>query len=158
MECGKLYLKVCEYCGAEFRTKCDRAKFCSGRCKSAAANQKRRRPKICAGCGAEFFCDIHMRAAKYCPECRAKAKKHCPICGAELPKWCKIYCSEECARESRRREYAEALSTGKDTLSTVKKPLEHGCDLVSIAKAALEHHMTYGKYVEMLEKAHEHGV
>ena len=39
-----------------------------------------------------------------------------------------------------------------------RKSLEHGCDLVSIAKAALEHHMTYGKYVEMLEKTHEHGV
>lgn len=42
--------------------------------------------------------------------------------------------------------------------STAKKPLEHGCDLESMVKAALEHHMTYGKYVEMLEKAHEHGV
>lgn len=43
------------------------------------------------------------------------------------------------------------------TASTNENLLSTGHDLASMAKAALEHHMTYGKYIEMLEKAREHG-
>lgn len=43
-----------------------------------------------------------------------------------------------------------------ELVSTNEKLLSTGRDLVSMAKAAREHGMTYGKYLEMLEKQGEH--
>lgn len=93
---------------------------------------------------------------------KEKEKQYCVVCGAELPPRRRKYCDDRCY------DIAHGLSTEKIPLSTEKKPmstkeelLSTGRDLVSMAKEAFEHHMNYGRYVEMLElkkkKEVEHG-
>lgn len=153
---GVLEAKACIRCGKEFYTmRSSTARFCSGKCRRMYRHEQKE--LHCVVCGAP----IPYGKQVYCSnECYKKAivdlKRRkggvCIECGAPLPPRKSKYCSKKCERKHIRG----ALKPQKP-MSTVKKPLEHGCDLASMVKAALEHHMTYGKYVEMLEKAREHG-
>lgn len=157
---GVLEAKACIHCGKEFYAlRSSTARFCSGKCRRMYRHEQKE--LHCKVCGAP----IPYGKQVYCSnECYKKAiidlKKRnggvCIECGAPLPPRKSKYCSKKCERKHIRGTLKPQKPLS--TVSTAKKPFEHGCDLVSIAKAALEHHMTYGKYVEMLEKAHEHGV
>lgn len=156
---GVLEAKACIYCGKEFYAlRSSTARFCGGKCRRMYWHEQKE--LHCVVCGAP----IPYGKQVYCSnECYKKAiidlKKRnggvCIECGAPLPPRKSKYCSKKCERKHIR----DALKPQKplSTVSTAEKPLEHGCDLASMVKAALEHHMTYGKYVEMLEKAREHG-
>ena len=156
---GVLEAKACIRCGKEFYTmRSSTARFCSGKCRRMYRHEQKE--LHCVVCGAP----IPYGKQTYCSnECYKKAiidlKRRnsgvCIECGAPLPSRKGKYCSKKCERKHIR----DALKPQKplSTVSTAKKTLEHGCDLESMVKAALEHHMTYGKYVEMLEKAREHG-
>lgn len=156
---GVLEAKACIRCGKEFYTmRSSTARFCGGKCRRMYRHEQKE--LHCVVCGAP----IPYGKQVYCSnECYKKAiidlKKRnggvCIECGAPLPPRKSKYCSKKCERKHIR----DALKPQKplSTVSTAEKPLEHGCDLASMVKAALEHHMTYGKYVEMLEKAREHG-
>lgn len=170
-------VRNCKRCGKEFEPKMCRQIFCCEECKDRFYYEERwsHRRVICKGCGREFSPEVGQNAVKYCPEC-AKAlgkirKRFCVVCGKQIVSSYARYCSDECKKEARRRadkalreRLAEekALSTA---LSTEDKSREHretllstGKDLATMAREALEHGMTYGKYIEMLEKRLEHGV
>ena len=192
---GKLYLKVCEYCGKNYYSGSSQGKYCCEVHRRKDAADKSRHIRVCEKCGKKFTITGGRSRARYCVDCQpeyhkknevcvicgtplpknrgkyccdecykkavqsgcVKPKKeervkYCIMCGAPLPKGREKYCSDKCCRDYKYGKLPLSM------MSTAKKPLEHGYDLVSIAKAALEHHMTYGKYVEMLEKAHKHGV
>lgn len=72
--------------------------------------------------------------------------KTCLQCGAPLPPGRRKYCSDACAWKY--NYGSEPVSTA----STAKKPLSKGHDLASVLKAAREHGLSYGKYIEMLKK------
>ena len=156
---GVLEVKACKYCGEEFYTlHSSTAKFCGDRCRRMYWHEQKK--LHCEVCGAP----IPYGKQVYCSdECYKRAiidlKRRkggvCIECGAALPPRKSKYCSKECEQAHNRG----ALKPQKplSTVSTNEKLLSTGHDLASIAKAALEHHMTYGKYIEMLEKAREHG-
>lgn len=156
---GVLEVKACKYCGEEFYTlHSSTAKFCGDRCRRMYWHEQKK--LHCEVCGAP----IPYGKQVYCSdECYKRAiidlKRRkggvCIECGAALPPRKSKYCSKKCEREHNRG----ALKPQKplSTVSTNENLLSTGHDLASIAKAALEHHMTYGKYIEMLEKAREHG-
>lgn len=153
---GVLEVKACKYCGEEFCTlHSSTAKFCGDRCRRMYWHeQKKLRCEVCGApipYGKQVYCsdECYKRAII---DLKRRKGGVCIECGAALPPRKSKYCSKECEQAHNR----DALKSQKP-LSTAKKPLEHGCDLASMAKAALEHHMTYGKYIEMLEKAREHG-
>lgn len=156
---GVLEVKACKYCGEEFHTlHSSTAEFCGDRCRRMYWHEQKK--LHCEVCGAP----IPYGKQVYCSdECYKKAiadlKRRkggvCIECGAALPPRKSKYCSKKCEQAHNRG----ALKSQKllSTVSTNENLLSTGHDLASMAKAALEHHMTYGKYIEMLEKAHEHG-
>lgn len=90
---------------------------------------------ICVVCGKSF---ISKAAGKYCSdECRKKAKLD--RYKAYRKRFCKDFYEDD------------DLSTQEKTLSTNEKLLSTGRDIWSMVNAALEHHMSYGKYIEWLE-------
>lgn len=113
--------------------------------------------KKCFICGKP----LPFNHKKYCSnECyiegtkraRRERKPHnCIICGKSLPDFKKKYCSEQCRKKS-----IGLAAKDLSTANTGKKALSTERDLSSMVKAALEHHMSYGKYIEMLEKQNEH--
>lgn len=155
---GVLEVKACKYCGEEFYALCSStAKFCGDRCRRMYWHEQKK--LHCEVCGAPipYGKQIYCSDACYKKAIDLKRRKGgvCIECGAALPPRKSKYCSKKCERAHTRG----ALKPQKplSTVSTNENLLSTGHDLASIAKAALEHHMTYGKYIEMLEKAHEHG-
>lgn len=151
----KSFTKKCPFCGKKFITQYEQKKFCCSKCKSNFASRKARKErceKICARCGKRFSTK-KRHAAKFCVDCsRKREKKFCEFCNKELPKGRSKYCSDECCKKSKRKFIPE-----EERISTNERLLSTGYDISSIVKAALEHHMSYGKYIEMLERQNEHG-
>lgn len=148
---GEVKVKQCAYCGGEFYAKNANKRYCSERCRQMWLHQQK--DLRCEVCGKP----IPFGKRTYCSDkCRIKAAAMskrkptgtCVQCGAPLPPGRRKFCSKKC--ELRYNFGAQkSVSTNKTLLST-------GQDLVSMAKAAREHGMTYGKYLEMIEKQDEH--
>ena len=151
----KSFIKKCPFCGEKFITQYEQKKFCCLKCKNAFNSRKARKErceKICARCGKRFSTK-KRHSAKFCVDCSGEMKKRfCAFCNKELPKGRVKYCSDECCRKNKQKFIFE-----EEKISTNEKLLSIGKDINSIVKSALEHHMSYGKYVEMLEKQTEHG-
>lgn len=167
----------CKRCGKEFAPKMAKQIFCCMECKNKFYYEEQRTiiTRRCATCGETFYPQRGQNAAKYCPKCAEaegiKRKRFCPICGTLILSSYARYCCDECKKEARRRadraqreQLAQEKKSFEHGLSTENKPLEHrkkllstGKDLATMVREALEHGMTYGKYVEMLEKGLEHG-
>lgn len=148
---GKEHEAICVVCGKSFISKAA-GKYCSDECRKKASKERfsasyvprerKGHEAICAVCGKSF---IAHSSGKYCSdECRKKAKLD----------------QQKAYRKRFRKDFYEdddlstdeiLLSTQEKTASTNEKLLSTGRDLWSIAKAAFEHGMTYGKYVEALE-------
>ena len=74
-------------------------------------------------------------------------EKECECCGKKFVRIGRkqIYCTPECREEVNR-------STAKERRKNKPKPKKKKiCDLIDLNRQALEHGMSYGKYVAMLE-------
>lgn len=99
-----MYLKVCEQCGARFKTENKKRKFCSSKC--AHESQMKRVYRICEFCGKTYFVRESQknRKKKFCSkECRRKAltiEKVCEECGKKFTvlryRKSQKYCSRKC--------------------------------------------------------------
>lgn len=156
---GAVKQKQCAYCGGEFYAKNATAKYCCDKCRRMYGHEQRK--LHCEVCGAPVpygrstYCSekCHLKAAN---EKRLRTRgKMCEQCGKPLPPHKKRFCSGKCAQKYN-YSVPKPLSTSLSTVSTNEKLLSTGRDLVSMAKAAREHGMSYGKYLEMLEKQGEH--
>lgn len=150
---GVLEAKACIRCGKEFYTlRSSTARFCGGKCgRMYRHEQKELRCEVCGApipYGKQVYCSDECYK-KAVIDLKRRNDGVCIECGAPLPPRKSKYCSKKCERKHIR----DALKPQKtlSTVSTAEKPLEHGCDLASMVKAALEHHMSYGKYIEWLE-------
>ena len=145
-------IKKCLYCGKKFKSENKNQLYCSYDCRLQAMYKRNREkyvPKerkgheaICEICGKSF---IAHASGKYCSdECRKKAKLE--WFKAHKKRFCKDFYEDDDLSTDE-----ILLSTQEKTVSTNEKLLSTGRDLWSIAKAAFEHGMTYGKFVEALE-------
>ena len=137
---GREHEAICVVCGKSFISKAS-GKYCSDECRKSAKKERysasyvpkerKGHEAICEICGKSFITHAH---GKYCSdECRNKAKHD----------YFKTY---------KNRFYEDDdLSTQEKTVSTNEKLLSTGRDIWSMVNAALEHHMSYGKYIEWLE-------
>ena len=148
---GKEHEAICVVCGKSFIAKAA-GKYCSDECRKKASKERysasyvprerKGHEAICAVCGKSF---IAHASGKYCSdECRKKAKLE--WFKAHKKRFCKDFYEDDDLSTDE-----ILLSTQEKTASTNEKLLSTGRDLWSIAKAAFEHGMTYGKYVEALE-------
>ena len=141
---GREHEEICVVCGKSFISKAA-GKYCSDECRKKAKKERysasyvpkerKGHEAICEICGKSF---IAHASGKFCSdECRKKAK---------LDRF-KAY------RKRFRKDFYEDddLSMQEKTVSTNEKLLSTGHDISSMVKAALEHHMSYGKYIEWLE-------
>lgn len=140
----KLY---CPICGEEFTRKKWNKKYCSSICarkghylKHKDARQKKE--AICPVCGKSFQRNGN---GKCCSEkclniIKGKKERACGVCGKSfVPTHENIkFCSEECRKKKSYRK-KPAVEVKKTTLN-------------EIAALARKHGMSYGKYVEALER------
>lgn len=113
---------ICEHCGQEFNVnyKSQKRRFCSKTCAISHRWQSVARKKIiyvCEVCGKEFsvnLCDHRIKEGKkikYCSKkCAGEGSKtgkivKCENCGKEFYTTRNRFCSVECAREHRRKNY-----------------------------------------------------
>ncbi len=77
--------------------------------------------------------------------------KRCRFCGKIFmtePKSRELFCSEECSEKAAyAKKITRCAKLGEDEEKTVKKKKRKETALHRIAREALEHGMTYGKYV-----------
>lgn len=135
-------MKICEYCGKEFKPKQERSKYCSRECSIRGFYQSKPKgaTKTCTWCGKEFYAE--HRGIKYCsPSCRQKAAdkqqdesnkrrkkaehkpKACLHCGKEfIPKDKRQkYCSKECSIIHNRLIYQSQAEERKKAREEMKK-------------------------------------
>ena len=144
--------RSCPICGEEFLTKRPDKIYCSSICakKGHYLKQKERREKtegICPTCGEKFQRDGN---GKFCSErCeklfKGKTERTCGVCGKKFfPTHQHIaFCSDEC-----RKKKKNILDRNRRP-KPEKKP---GTSISEIVKEATARGMTYGKYVEAMEK------
>ena len=141
---GREHEAICVVCGKSFISKAS-GKYCSDECRKKAKKERysasyvpkerKGHEAICEICGKSF---IAHASGKYCSdECRNKAKHD--WFKAHEKRFCKDFYEDD------------DLSTQEKTVSTNEKLLSTGRDIWSMVNAALEHHMSYGKYIEWLE-------
>lgn len=172
MICG---MRKCSYCGKEFLATTGNRKYCSKECQTKAQierqmaaywkKKEKKEPaaKKCAFCGGEFM-PKNERRVYCCEECTKKAQKKkslqhkvCARCGKEFEAHSALtkYCSDECRRA--------AIAECKRKRGQKEEAKENGAAALNrLAREAVEHHMSYGKYIEWLENGtkgeHENGV
>ena len=118
-------MAICEYCGAEYKQRQNRSRFCSRKCQIRGYYQDNKKSpaiiKNCAWCGNEFEAK-HNRikyCSAYCSEksadqqrainaekCKAKRQpKKCVYCGEEfIPNSNKqMFCSKSCSSKHNRK-------------------------------------------------------
>lgn len=143
--------RSCPICGEEFLTKRPDKIYCSSICakKGHYLKQKERREKtegICPVCGEKFQRDGTTKCcSKNCEQIlRGKTERTCGVCGKKFfPTHQHIaFCSDECRKK---KKYPRS----EPKTETRKKP---GTSISEIVKEATARGMTYGKYVEALEK------
>ena len=151
------YMKVCRICGKKFETADGRRAFCCGKCanewEALRLKRKGKKTLFCAECGKPF--ERNSPSQKFCSEeCAKKAQKRKPM-QHKVCAWCgkafetsgilTKYCSDECRRA--------ALAEHKRKHKRKEEAKEKGAAALNrLAREALEHHMSYGKYIEWLEK------
>lgn len=140
--------QICPVCGEEFFRKTSKKIYCSGICarKAHYLKQKERRNKveaICPGCGKKFQRSGNGRCcSERCENIfRGKEEKICGFCGKKFfpTKENKAFCSEDCRKKKNYYKPKNPEKTKKTSIS-------------EIVKAAMARGMSYGKYVEALEK------
>lgn len=148
---GREHEAICVVCGKSFISKAA-GKYCSDECRKKAkkemdiarryfSKETKGHEEICEICGKSFIAHSN---GKYCSdECRKKAKLE--WYKAHKKRFCKDFYEDD------------DLSTEEKTVSTNEKLLSTGRDIWSMVNAALEHHMSYGKYIEWLENQNKHG-
>lgn len=161
MICG---MRKCYYCGKEFLATTGNRKYCSKECQTKAQierqmaayrkKKEKKEPaaKKCAFCGGEFM-PKNERRVYCCEECTKKAQKKkslqhkvCARCGKEFEAHSALtkYCSDECRRA--------AIAECKRKRGQKEEAKENGVAALNrLAREAVEHHMSYGKYIEWLE-------
>lgn len=114
-----LPLKICEYCGKEFKvipSRFDKRRFCSKKCAGKWLSKCKVRPKkTCKYCGKKFYVqpsrlDERQFCSRVCygkwrseniPKCKVRLDKTCKYCGKKfevLPSGHKRqFCSQKCA-------------------------------------------------------------
>jgi predicted nucleic acid-binding Zn ribbon protein len=139
---------ICQCCGKEFKSKANSQKYCSQECygkaraaRDKAAREKRKEQAVCVVCGKTFK---RKGYEKICSEeCRKVSRKvHervCRTCGKVFmpTQDHKKFCSAECKKNAKKVEKP--------------KPIKK-LNISAIARNARELGMSYGKYVEYLEK------
>lgn len=107
-------IKVCGFCGREYKTKHSEQKYCSRKCfievfkeehKGISITTIKRKTYICKNCGKKFT-PRASTVATYCSrECAFEYKsihtgRYCKECGKELKGGQRVYCSNECENNS----------------------------------------------------------
>lgn len=148
--------RKCKRCGKKFAPKVDRQVFCCAECKNKAYYEKQRVPitRTCAECGEIFYPQRGQNAAKFCPKCaNVRGRRSCPVCGTMIPEGKKArYCCEECKKEMKRRTRRARSEAAAEERKAAMKKERPKTSLEVLAAEATAHHMTYGKYVEWLER------
>ena len=154
-------VKKCAFCGAEFMPENGSQKYCCSECQTKAAYRKKTSTrehfvKECRVCGKKFettderraFCcgkcanewiliqrEMKKQKVWYCAECGKIVERNSPT---------QKYCSDECRRA--------ALAEYKRKYKRKEEAKEKGVAALNrLAREAVEHHMSYGKYIEWLE-------
>lgn len=113
---------ICENCGKVFsvKFKCKARRFCTKKCAQIYRwehTPKKENIYICETCGKEFSvlqCDHRLKEGKkirYCShQCAGEGQKkgkiiQCKNCGKEFYSIRQQYCSQDCAREYRKKNY-----------------------------------------------------
>lgn len=139
---------ICQCCGKEFEQKAHSQKYCSQECyktvraiREKQKREERREKAICVICGKNFK---RQGCEKVCSEeCRKVSKKvqerRCGNCGKIfMPnREHKKFCSEECKKGLKKVE--------------IPNPIKK-LNISAVARNARKAGMSYGKYVEYLEK------
>lgn len=146
-------IAICQFCGKEYERNVASRRYCSDECARSAALEQMKKARhsenyaTCPTCGNRFrkkgasrFCSDECRNAYYD---KTPVQKVCICCGKTfIPKRSNvIFCSDEC-----RHHRKEALENPKFT------SYEAGKSISDIAKKAKMAGMSYGKYVEAMER------
>lgn len=123
-------IKICEFCGAEYKSTHKKSKYCSRKCSSQS--HKREVKCICKHCGVEFVVQpnqIKIGGGKFCSrDCMnasrtLKVKRICKKCGKEFYTFKSLlkksknagsYCSRKCANNEPRKEHLKCDYCGSD--------------------------------------------
>ena len=142
--------RSCPICGEEFLTKRPAKIYCSSTCakKGDYLKRKERRKKaegICPTCGEKFQRNGNGRfCSERCEKLfKGRKERTCGVCGKNFfPTHQNIaFCSDECREKKKYYKPKE------------KEPHKKaGTSISEIVKAATARGMTYGKYVEAMEK------